>query len=330
MRIVHISDIHWDLKTLEALLKTSEVESSDLIAVTGDLSGPATPEQRKVVENERQVRKDIENIWGEDFDFLYHGQTGQGMQFSEYKAEFIKKNPKDLNVVEYKKSHELVNAMGKRQYTDIRKLLDSVPQQKAIVHGNWDYMSFFDVFDDCEMHEKAKKISGVKFFGYGGAESFLNSFALSRPWYDEDKMHDLLLEESPQVILTHAPPRKMTDRGNISKNLLGSALLRSYIFESAVAGKAPLLVMSGHSHSYRFERLPTGTLVSNPGNLGSADPEPYGTFALIDLDAKGAKPIGTYVMINDKAFSMSTENISLWKKRRDSRFRNEYRCDDED
>lgn len=328
MRIVHISDIHWDLKTLEAFLKSDEVESSDLIAITGDFSGPVTPEQRAVIEHERKERQQIEKIWEEDFDFMKQGGEFTGIDFSSYKLGLLKSSPTDENVVTYKASWDLVKAMGKRQYTDIKARLDSVKQGKVVVHGNWDFMSFFDVFEDCELHEKTKRISGIKFFGYGGSEYFLNSFALQRPIYNENVMHDLLLKESPQVILTHAPPRKITDEGNISRNLLGSPLLRSYIFEAAVDGKTPLLVMSGHSHTYGFERLPTGTLVSNPGNLGSADPEPYGTFALIDLDAKGAKPLGHYVMFDGKACSMNAENISRWKRRRDPRLRNQYSCDD--
>jgi Icc-related predicted phosphoesterase len=320
MRIAHISDIHWDLKTLEAFLKTKEVASSDLIAVTGDLSGPVTKQQAKVLDCESKLRRAIENQWYQQYKILPQGNGSKFISFDEYVSDFMKHNPKDADVVELKRSQKLVMDMGMQQYEDIRALLSSVSQKKVMVHGNWDYDSFFDVFSGWALQGGVRDISGISFFGYGGAERSLNSFSLYGPDYDDDKMHDVLLKENPEVILTHAPPRKMTDTGNLSGNKLGSGLLRSYIFESALEGKAPLLVMSGHSHTYGFEKLKTGTLISNPGNLGSAESEPYGTFALLDLDKTGAKPVGIYFMFNGKVYPMNDKNVPYWKNIRDPRF----------
>lgn len=319
-KIVHLSDIHHD-PILADFVQTEQAQTADLVVFTGDASGRPTGAELKLKQQEEKIKE------------------AARVKLQKLLNKMPQKRKKDLGIwsvydyIEYLEglnspmeelqtflaAEKTLEGFDDRQLEEIAAEFDKLPGRKFFVHGNWDSDKFLEVFDSWELHKKKITLDGLLYYGYGGSGSCLNPFTHSSPTYDEDVMHKQLLKIQPDVILTHAPPRKMTDLGNTSNQLLGSAMLRSYVFEAAANGKAPKLVMSGHSHRPLVEELVTGTVISNPGNLGDADGEPHGNFNVIYMKKGEVDHVEQYIMKGKIAVPFDEKEQAKWKQRINNR-----------
>ncbi|VVB78922.1 Calcineurin-like phosphoesterase superfamily domain protein [uncultured archaeon] len=324
MKIIHISDIHHDIKTLESFMKLDELNSCDCIVMTGDVAGPISKDESYQFDIESREFERVSQAWQNDFRKWDRATLTKNKisTFEDYVDFFKERFPDNSEVITYTTSLGKIKSAAIKQYKEVRNVLDRFTGRKIAVHGNWDSTEFFEIFGDMNIHRKNVTIDSLKFWGYGGSPYSYNPFRLAVPAFNENVMHDELLKEMPDMVLTHAPPRKMTDTGNTSKSLLGSGMLRSYIYESYIEGKAPLVIFSGHSHSPGIERdKKTNVIVSNPGNLGVSEREHYGTFNLIEIKGREIIHAKTYALSKNGAVLLEGDVIPAYEKREHSMYR---------
>lgn len=183
MKIVHISDVHGDLRMLERASRlVQKASNADVIAITGDIAG-------SVLEGDELdyfvgVSQDIQNLR----NFLYQNTEGK-IDTTRKAAEALAEGIPELNVEneEETKKHarnyldlEDKTKQGLRaQYQGVKDILDSMPQTKVLVPGNWDCHCMDDYLSQYNIHNRDKQVivDGVNFVGYGG-KGAQGSFAL--------------------------------------------------------------------------------------------------------------------------------------------------------
>jgi Icc-related predicted phosphoesterase len=268
MRIAHISDHHGDMENLQIFGDyITSSDSIDLIVSTGDDNRISFVRGDK--EKFNRIEKEYRTCLSEISRLT--SKIGNSPVFRPAILDSLHRKSKELEA-------ELTETILS-QYSKAKQIFEALPQRKIMIPGNWDPDCWNEIFGNWSLNQKAEVINGLVFAGYGSGEYAMHNFT-ERIDYNEDAMHDFFHKVNPDVIITHTPPRKITDLGNLSENLLGSGMLRSYIFE-----KNPRLILSGHSHRLETEKASNKTVISNAGNLGAADypGEPHGSFSIIEI-----------------------------------------------
>jgi len=113
------------------------------------------------------------------------------------------------------------------------------------------------------LHGSGATVGGVPFFGLGGGIPVTPFGAWSYDFTEDEA--EALLADCPTggVLVSHSPPQGLVDRDSSGRHL-GSAAVRS-----AIATKAPRLVVCGHIHGSWGKQAALGvTTVVNAGPAG--------------------------------------------------------------
>jgi Icc-related predicted phosphoesterase len=324
MRNAHISDVHGNLEMLTRFGEAIQELNVDVVVCSGDVSGPCSePDDRRRCQELKEDYRSAEAKLRSAFRGLTPKQKAD-LDITDFEG-FVRVVKRDYaaqfpEVETFLNAPEELEEMARSQYGSLRDIFAGMPQRKLLVPGNWDFADYWPgYFGEWNLHRKKISVGSLRFAGYGGAEGCFNAFDLPGFRYDDDRMHDFFVREGlkaegkrAEVFVTHVPPRKLLDEGNLSGRLLGSGMLRSAIFETR-----PKLVLAGHSHILGYERIEgTETYVSNPGNLGWADGswEPHGTFNIVDLsvllDSSSKGGITSYVLREKGAEVITPEQFA--------------------
>ncbi len=150
------------------------------------------------------------------------------------------------------------------------------------VPGNHDQYEILDVFEDYDinLHEKVREFGGVKFIGFGGAETPFNT--IFEPTEEETKIGlDGLkkqVEKGGFVLVVHNPPKGTKADKLHSGEHVGSKVIRDFILE-----QKPILVLTSHIHEALGEDRLGDSVLFNPGPLFD------GKYGIIELDGKKVK-----------------------------------------
>ncbi len=149
------------------------------------------------------------------------------------------------------------------------------------VPGNHDPYEILDIFEEygVNLHNKVKKLGGVPFVGWGGADTPFNT--MFEPSDDETREAISLLSRKLKggwVLVTHAPPKgtKLDVVGG--KKHVGSGAVMEMIKE-----KKPTLAITAHIHENRGEYMVGKTHVFYPG------PAYNGFYGFVTIDKSGVK-----------------------------------------
>ncbi len=283
MKIMHITDIHGDLETLEKTVDYArEDESIKVLACTGDYLGIF------LKDNESDIMFSSYNMIKSQVRTKDGGQV-PFKDAIEYVLSSTNTN-RDLKIAGevYSSIEKLFDEKATEQYSLVNKILTQSKKAIVMVHGNWDSPQYFDHFTANNIHGRTLEIEGVKFAGYGGE----NTEPIFVPptrfiGLDEKGLHDFLIREDADVVLTHVPPKGLVDIVPIrkDKNLhIGSWASLAYL-----RAQSPNVIFCGHAHDaiglMKDDYAPT--LVINSGNLGRyPQTKHHGTFSINELNDK--------------------------------------------
>ncbi len=189
-----------------------------------------------------------------------------------------KRNANDYLELEAKTKDGLRN-----QYESIRQVLEAMPQTKVLVPGNWDCHCMDDSLAQFNLHNRANKnfkVNGVHFIGYGGSEDC--PIEMPEEWlipFNDGEAYRHLTKESEKddatIALVHCPVAGYAGNGS-----RGSYALRAFMNL-----RHPDLILQGHTHKTLMAKdKETGTIISNPGNLGRYANHEFGTLAEIEYN----------------------------------------------
>lgn len=260
MKGLHISDIHGDLEALDAVRKFSqERKDLEVVVCSGDLIGTPLSDT-----SSKKMR--------EKFGFILNSIETNGPVPIEKIFELIGQDPnapQELKeaVKVYKEAEGSFDIYAKRSYEEIASLFSQFPQTILTIPGNWDSKQYFKYMKKFDIHKKTVEINDVEFGGYGGADVIPIFLPPTRivP-YDEDELFNFLTENSPEIAVTHMPPRGILDRNG--KGNIGSWANLAYIRNPEDSSN---LMLCGHCHESVGATKPENltTLVINPGNFGT-------------------------------------------------------------
>lgn len=285
MKLLHLSDIHGDLVALSTI-KNYALKRHDLevIVFSGDGLGECL--NRSQIEIKQAAYSFIESRvqTSEPLSFenvLYHLLT------SEEAPADIKKAAKD-----YVKVVREFDKNAEKQYSELVDIFKRFPQQVLTVPGNWDSPVYFKFFEEFDIHNKSKEINKIKFAGYGGDNWIPVCVPETRTiGLSERELHDFLIQEDPDVAVTHVPPKSLQDEGGNMGNWANLCYIRT---------ESPILSLCGHAHESRGigKERHQETIVINPGNLGHYDGAlNKGTFYEIELNKKGVISAIPYIIL---------------------------------
>lgn len=284
MKILHISDIHGDIPALTTVKDyAAKKKDLDLIVCSGDHLGQCLSAEEG--RNEHTAFSFVQ-------DFIANNLRVEGegdITFSDILREILTREEVPKPVKSAATAHvELVKKFdenAEKQYEEIADIFEQFPQRVLTVPGNWDSLHYFKFLQKYDIHGETREVGGIKFSGYGSA----NMIPIYLPYaryinYSGDELHDFLVDEDPDVAVTHVAPRKLQDKGSI-RDHDGDAMYLAY-----VRAEAPMLCLVGHSHEARGigKDKYQGTYVINSGNLGKYEGSPSSkTFYEIELTPKG-------------------------------------------
>ena len=162
----------------------------------------------------------------------------------------------------------------------IQKIL-ALKKPLLCVPGNHDPYEMVHLLDDygINLHEKVKKMGGVKFAGWGGALTPFNT--IFEPTEEETTEALALLGGKVNgdfILVVHAPPKNTTLDRVASGEHVGSEAVRGFILE-----KQPLLAVSAHIHEAGGTDKLGKTTVFYPG------PVYEGWYGIVILEGKTVK-----------------------------------------
>ncbi len=303
MKILHISDIHGDLNALNTVRKFCE-ERKDLevLVCSGDLLGQCLAEKQA-------------KVMRYSFNLIIDNVTADGRKMqnvTEFKEvlEKIKASyntPEGINTPEsikkaiedYTGSEQEFNKNAEAQYRALANVFSQFPQTIFTIPGNWDSKAYFDYFGKYNIHEVPREIDGIEFIGYGSGLDIPTTLPPTKKIpYSDIEMYNTLVDQVPEVAVTHVPPIGILDKGESRKHY-GSWANFAYIRNPDESSD---LLLCGHVHGAAGAIRPNGlrTLVVNAGNLGEYPDSPSkGSF--VEIDYKNAENISAkpYVIAED-------------------------------
>ncbi len=163
-------------------------------------------------------------------------------------------------------------------------MVDTILQKMFVLNkpllcipGNHDPYESIDVFESygVNLHNKIRKIKGIEFLGFGGAETPFNT--IFEP--TEQEIEKSLAKHKPTpsnfILVVHQPPKNTKQDRLSTGQHAGSAVIRKYILE-----KQPMLATSGHIHEGQGVDYLNKTVLFNPG------PVFEGKYGIIDIEDK--------------------------------------------
>lgn len=141
----------------------------------------------------------------------------------------------------------------------------SIGKPLLCIPGNNDYPNIIKLFDqhNTNLHNKLRDFNGVKFIGFGGAQTPFNTRFEPTEEETKDALETLGSQvEDNFVLVVHAPPRD-TRLDMIQSGIhTGSQSIRDFILE-----RKPILTISGHIHETRGTDKLGSTVLFSPGPL---------------------------------------------------------------
>jgi len=284
MKIIYLTDIHDDLKTLRCIIQSTE---TDLYILSGDLIYKAFYTEEKLYE--------FVSLQEE----FYNEMKRKGYTDSPYiESTLIMNSPQKYSAKKvmkaklYRRLFEQASINMKEKYLTIASLLDKYAKAPVImIPGNYDMDLQYTALKKYNWHKKSSLINHIQFSAYGGApvatsgipellsvifdEYYMNGSLRSEP-------RDFFLKNQADVIISHQPAFGTLDKISGLGNH-GSHGIRDYI-----ENNEPLLALSGHIHEDYGIKKVQNTYCINPSNFGTVDSiygeEPGGYFCSITLD----------------------------------------------
>ena len=150
------------------------------------------------------------------------------------------------------------------------------------VPGNHDPYDVIDLFNEygVNLHAKVKTFKGIKFVGWGGAETPFNT--LFEPTEQETKEELSKLEPKIKnqnfILVTHNPAFNTNLDKTMSGKHVGSKVIREFIEKNK-----PMLAVSAHIHESRGEDKIGETVLFYPGAMFE------GYYGIVDIKEKKIK-----------------------------------------
>ncbi|MEM4230493.1 MAG: metallophosphoesterase [Candidatus Pacearchaeota archaeon] len=258
MKLLHISDIHGDLDSLNTVADFARKRNDlEVIVCTGDLLGQCLPEEkvRLMLQAHNDILKRV---------YINERPIQNVFEFKEVLSFLLQRGDKAAEV--YRAIEQEFEKNAEIQYSTIREVLAKFPQKVLTIPGNWDSQQYFYHFEEFDIHKKIREVGEVEFGGYGVDLATPTFLPLTKiiP-YSEDELYNFLVENIPEVAVTHTPPRGILDQ-TLQGNK-GSWAVLAYLRNPEESSN---LFLCGHCHESFGVIKPKGlrTLVINSGNLG--------------------------------------------------------------
>jgi putative phosphoesterase len=161
----------------------------------------------------------------------------------------------------------------------IQKLL-VLNKQILCVPGNQDPYETLELLGEYKinLHNKAKKINGIKFIGWGGARTPFNTIFEPSEEETRDALETLGRNAKDFVLVVHNPPKETKLDLTSSGKHVGSPTIRDFILK-----KQPILAISAHIHEARgIDKLDKTTLFY-PGPIFD------GYYGIVEIKGKKVK-----------------------------------------
>lgn len=246
----------------------------------------------------------------------YNKESLDSLMASAIKEGDKIKLPEDA-VKQFVKEKRLYNGGVLDEYAEIYHN-SGIPS--LVIPGNYDGSLTGILAGD--IHNRAKRLMGIKFAGYGGGGNF------DDPWigpghmqflykcdeiqkFDPKELRALLDKENPSIAVIHSPPNGHCD------NIGGDRHIGNHTTANYAAENNDLkLVLSGHVHTPGISAIQktngNKVLVVNPGNLGrfemvdnetletGRETDGHGTFVRIDVEDDGRPISAAFYTVADK------------------------------
>jgi len=257
VRIVFITDVHHDFKSLAAVLKETD---ADLYLIAGDLVSRAFYR--------------YQTAWR--FMELQQILAGYRPHGPESLYEIVEKLYQEGNspllmdqAREYLELCRKAEVYLKKAYTQLEQILVGVEKPVYVLPGNYDMDLQGTALCRRDLHLKTVEVEGVHLAGYGGANvqtpGIPDHLQVPYPeWRGDSALGagDPFGRVNPDLLMLHQPPFGYLDylpaRGH-----MGSVRVRNYLDEGHVK-----VVLSGHLHEQWGGIRAEGTCLFNPSNFG--------------------------------------------------------------
>lgn len=300
MRILHVSDVHGDFDALRSLKDVP----ADVVVCSGDFIGPCL-EKKQMDPMINAFNLVINNIC-----------TREQMSLRDFflKVAGEKNLPEGLGnvrdaAIDYLAIEQSFDRAAEAQYKNLASVFSQFKTPILTVPGNWDSTIYFDHLTSYDLHRRDRQVDGVRFAGYGSTDVSVKLVPPTRDIpYSEDEALEHLANNGADVIVTHMPPRGVLDSFGESANQRNGGSIANL---AAMLRATPDLWLCGHIHNARgvCEDKQSGTVVSNPGNLGQYfDFNGRGSFIVLERDKEGfCSNVEKYQIKSDGKISLSSK-----------------------